>query len=155
MECWLILGVAGFGKSSVVRALTGVGKTAPLPPPIGLKGALWKVDFATVTHDTFVSPLGLQEAWHSAADFDRGVRASGVTRAITCLRYHACNGLGDGRSYIAFLNAAGWNVRYAILGSLPTLGLPNEVRIACGALRHGSPSANGVAGTLRTRWGID
>ncbi|MCA1748700.1 MAG: hypothetical protein LC634_03930, partial [Sphingomonadales bacterium] len=64
VNAWFIIGHANFGKSAIVRALTGVGNARP-QPELGFSASLINVDYQDPlqgTHQTLVLASALQEA---------------------------------------------------------------------------------------------
>jgi len=146
---WFIVGNGGFGKSSTIRALSGVGRTKAM---FGIRGALWNIDYTAGTAMTFVLPVGLQELPVDAQTFEAAVNRSGASHVVGALRYYGANGLPDAASYIHYFIGRGWLVSYATLGALPPLSSPGGMNIPTAGPRAAPPSANGIAAQLRSIW---
>jgi hypothetical protein len=152
VEVWAVVGDADTGKSSTIRALTGVSRNQ----------VHWGVCFLIGGEgemiDTLVHPGGLQEAGKMPEEFIDEVIAAGVDRIIVALRYNKkrwkSKNCPNAAAYFTAFNQSGWRIRgYAVLGGRPTLPqFPEGIPFEASTLSH--PASNLIAATLRPLWNI-
>lgn len=153
MRLFFVVGHSGIGKSSTIRALTGIGRfpTLSCAPPI--KGFLANIDFTNGTRKAYVLGLALQEAQISRYDFWTAVNSFGVNEAFVALRYYDCQLLGTAQDYVDYFKQQGAQIDHALLSTnLPLLHGSPGIRIPTNGPALAPPSPNGVAHALRHRW---
>ena len=149
----IVAGNAGVGKSSIIRALTGIrsGKQTPY---------LWWIQFVGPVgmQNAFVTPTSLQESfllpWTTPVDFVHAIHVLGCSHVIIALRYNATGqrpGLAD---YMMEFAATGWHINYALVGRLaPLIGYPMPIILPAHTAQ--SPVlSNMSASILRATWGV-
>jgi hypothetical protein len=153
ISAYIVAGPGGVGKSSVIRALTGIGAAAKQPLP-------WYIEFVQPTGLTraFVSPTSLQERpnwdWTTPEGFVRKVDAMGCRHVILALRCNATMQRPPLVDYIKTFYNNNWSIYCAsiercapLLGNISLTFLHECVK--------GSPAAsNSNAALLRKSWGI-
>lgn len=150
MDAYIIIGNGGVGKSSLVRALTGVRNTdrrlmASVNVPNFL---LWAKDSS------------LQESRVAPGKFIADAVAQGVDATLCTLWPRSAISKGivypDASGYIQDFQAAGWNVQPVVLlddgVSILSLALPATV-ISRGFSNLRSTPFNSLAASVRTYWG--
>jgi hypothetical protein len=143
VDVWAVIGNQNAGKTSTIRALTGVPG----------KRRTWDVAYSAngPSIPTYVHPQALQEGKIAPAAFIADVKKAKVSRVIVALRLKAARGQPDAQGYLSQFLQAGWTVNSAVLNpAKPLQGILTKAV----KLRGRPLPSNQIARQLRQRWGI-
>lgn len=132
VRVWAVIGASNTGKTSTIRALTGVSRTE----------ASWEVayDGHEQGDPTYVHPAGLQEVGISPKAFIAAVKKAKVSYVIVALRERGARGHPGFQDYLDRFREAGWEIAGTEILTSKT----------------GRPAlpSNAIAHRLRAEWGI-
>lgn len=158
VDCYVLIGDTNTGKSTTIRALSGVDL-----PRRGQRDIVWPVDFGNGPEETYIAIEGLQEpAGRSLlpSQIVSKVAGLGVNKAIIALRYKKVRNRPPAIDYIDhFINIARWAVHppvvlgaaYTAAGCPISQKLPQAVYLRQ-SLGSFTIAPNGIASICRGLW---
>lgn len=155
MEIFFLVGHANTGKSSIIRALTGISS----------KSKTWEVEYTSGVVSTYIHPNGLQEQPISIDGFlsEVSTQQPTIQKVIAALRFDPRNSGGkiypSAQTYLDEIERRhpGWIVGVADVTSAtvvnPRLNVKSTIVQTTISGRPTTPSNSG-ASVLRNVWGI-
>jgi hypothetical protein len=154
-EVYAVVGESNTGKSSIIRALTGVGNIASVPNNSG-PNQHWRLSWIIGgVVPTFVQGSGLQEVPSNEQDFVALVTQTGSRKIIVALRLRQTIVQGetyaDADAYLTHFHSVGWAVSgvaktgSGLVGAWPTISITPQ---------GPTVGANTQAAALRAAWQI-
>ena len=126
IDFWAIVGEAGTGKSSLIRALTGCGRisrTNPLSSNPRAINTRWLIEYIQGPIETYVQGTSLQEVPISGVDFYNNVMQSSSDKVIVGLRLDKVIKkkitYPIAEDYVNYFVGMGWNLQGLVMLSAP------------------------------------